>query len=595
MPAIARPRFAITLAAIILAMASGHGHTAKTRIAQVERDLRPAVSIRGDTRWTLEERMRHYGVPGVVISVIDRGELSWTRAYGLADRDRGTPIRPETLLQAGSVSKPVAAVGAMILVQAGTLSLDEPVNQRLHTWRIPDNDFTHQVPVTLAHLLSHTGGLTVHGFGGYASDEAVPSIPQILNGEAPANSPPVRVDQLPGSAWRYSGGGYTIAQLLMSEVTNTRFEALMQRSVLDPIGMQHSTFQNPLPADRLEWAAAGVLPDGSSVVGKRHTYPEMAAAGLWTTSADLARFMLAMRDALRGDSPLLKASTATSMLQPRLGDYGLGFGLSKVNGEAYFGHNGWDEGFCTLLIAHRRKGVGVAIMINANQPELMEEIKRAVAFTYDWPGYIEYRSRPIKQSALERALGRYRYNAEQVVEISAEKGRLFLTYGGEARTELFAVGKNRYFRRDREAAIRFQSNEAGQPELAFELPDGSLQRHPRLADDDRLPREKLLANDTTAALAAYTQLKEAQDEAASERNLNLEGMRLVQSGRLDAAIKLLTLNTQLYPDSANTWDSLGYAYLRQGNKPLARDNYRKALSIDPEFATAKQALKTLGE
>lgn len=591
----ANSRIALALTAIFLTMGSGIANAVDARVAEVERALRPAVSILGEERWTLEERMRHYGVPGVAITVIDDGGVAWTRVYGFADRESGTPMNEQTLLQAASISKPVAAVGAMILVEAGTLSLDQPVNERLTSWKIPDNDFTTKVPVTLAHLLSHTGGLTVHGFSGYAAGAPVPNVAQILNGEPPSNSAPVRVDQLPGSAWRYSGGGYTVAQLLMSEVVDAPFEALMQRSVLVPAGMQQSTFENPLPAGLLQKAAAGVLPDGSAVLGKRHTYPEMAAAGLWTTSADLARFILEVQKALRGDSKLLNASTAKSMLEPRLSDYGLGFGLPRVNGEAYFGHNGWDEGFCALLVAHQSKGVGVAIMINANQPQLMEEIKRAVAFTYGWPGYVEHTSRPIAKSVLDSVAGRYRYNAEQVIEIAADAGRLYLTYVGDQRMELVAVGENRYLRRERDSAISFQTGEADQRELAFELPDGALQRHPRIRNDDRLPRELLLADEAAAALDAYTQLKDAGNEAAGEDYLNREGMGLVQRGRFEAAIKLLTLNTQLYPTSANTWDSLGYAYLIQDNKSLARENYRKALSIDPDFASAKQALEKLGE
>ncbi|MDQ3038854.1 MAG: beta-lactamase family protein, partial [Pseudomonadota bacterium] len=147
----------------------------EARIERVNQGLRPPVSIAGDETWSLADRMRHYGVPGVAITVIDDNGRAWTRVYGLADRESGAPVRTDTLFQAASISKPVAAVAAMRLVQDGKLTLDQPVNERLQSWTIPENELTAKVPVTLAHLISHTGGLTVHGFGGYAVDAPVPN------------------------------------------------------------------------------------------------------------------------------------------------------------------------------------------------------------------------------------------------------------------------------------------------------------------------------------------------------------------------------------------------------------------------------------
>ena len=567
-----------------------------TRIERVNQGLRPVVSIVGDPTWSLDERMAHYGVPGVAITVIDDNGVAWTRVHGLADRDTGEKVRRDTLFQAGSVSKPVAAVGAMRLVQYGKLALDEPVNDRLIAWHIPDNEFTAKVPVTLAHLLSHTAGLSVHGFGGYAVGAPVPTIQQVLDGVSPANSPPVRVDLAPGSHWRYSGGGYTVMQLLMSEASGLDFASLMKKQVLKPIGMRSSTYQNPLPDKWRKRAAAGVLPDGSAVPSKHHIYPEMAAAGLWTTSQDLALFALEMQKALKGKSELLTRESASNMLQARAdGQYGLGFGLIDVNGEAYFGHGGWDEGFCANLIAHQRAGKGVVIMINANQPQLMDEIMRAVAHEYAWPGFKQYKPVKLSTQATKSALGRYRYNSEQVISVALDDGKLYMQYAGNERTELVPIGEQRFIRRDREAPVVFRLAEDKHPELAFELARGEFQRHLRIPEDQPMPRELLLAGNSEAALAAYRKLQEAHDEAASEGYLNDEGTGLADLGLFDPAIKVLLLNTVLYPDSANTWDSVGYAYAKQGDKEQARKYYRKALEIDPSFPSAIAAMEKLGD
>lgn len=568
----------------------------EARIARVLAGLRPPVSFAGDPTWTLQERMKHYGVPGLSITVIDQQGLAWTRVYGLADRELGLPVKPDTLFQAASISKPVAAFGALSLVQAGRLSLQDPVNARLKSWRIPENDWTRQVPVTLAHLLSHTGGLTVHGFGGYAADAAMPDLLAVLEGAAPANSAAVRVDQLPGQAFSYSGGGYTVTQLLMSETEDQPFAQLMQQRVLAPLGMADSSFSQPLAPAQLARAAAGVLPDGRAVAGKRHRYPELAAAGLWTTSQDLARFALGVQRALDGHSKLMSAALARDMLTERAGSgYGLGFGLPQVDGEAYFAHGGWNEGFCATLMAHQQAGQGVAIMINANQPALMYELQRAVAHEYRWPGFKTLTPLPASAEALDKAPGRYRLNAEQVLEVTRQGQRLFLGKAGEPARELVPVAGGRYLQRDQEQARSFEPGADGRWSLRLEQRQGAPLLLPRLSDTQRLPRELLLAGEKATALAAYRALRDNRDEAGSEAYLNGQAYELLRRGDQTAALALMQLNTELYPESANTWDSLGELHMARADAEQARIAYRKALALAPTLPSAQAALRKLGE
>lgn len=540
--------------------------------------------------------MAHYGVPGVTVTVIDNGKIAWTHVVGLADRDANIAMRKDTLLQAGSVSKPVAAVGAMRLVQDGTLALQQPVNERLASWRIPDNEFTREAPVTLAHLLSHTGGLTVHGFGGYPAGTPVPDVLAVLDGKTPANSDAVRVDQLPGKAWRYSGGGYTVAQLLMAEATGEPFAPWMQRHVFDAIGMRDSSYVNPLPDKNHARAATGVTPDGKTVPGRFYTYPEMAAAGLWTTSQDLALLVLEMQRALKGKGHVLNANTARTMLTPAPAspDYGYGFILSNLDGARYFGHSGWDEGFCALLVANQTLGQAVVIMINANQPAFMAELQRAVAHEYAWPGYKAVSRLPASASALATAPGRYRVNGEQFVTVDREGDRLYLTRSGDVRSELVPVGDNRYVQREQADPRSFHINAQGQRSLQLARKTGEPLSFDYIPDGQRHPRELLLAGDP-AALEAYRALRDAKDAAGSEDYLNNEGLRLVARGQKESGLAMLVLNTQLYPASANTWDSLGEAHLSLGDTDKARAAYRQALVIDPAYPSSKAALQKLGD
>lgn len=555
--------------------------------------LWPAVVFKGDKPWTLDERMEHYGVPGVSIALVKGFKVAWVRSYGLADRQTGERITADTLFQAGSISKPVAAFAALQMVEAGQLSLDSDVNETLKTWKLPGNDFTTREKVTLRQLLSHTGGLTVHGFRGYAPDQPVPTLVEVLDGSEPANSDPIRVDKLPGEGFRYSGGGYSIAQQMMIDASGKPFPKLMNKLLLEPVKMNRSTFMQPLPEAWLKNAAAGVLPDGSDVPGKRHTYPEMAAAGLWTTAGDLALFVVELQNALRGFSELMSQDMAWNMVYPVDSGYSLGLGVRDRAGTGYFGHGGWDEGFSAEMAASIDHGYGVVVMTNSNHPAFIKEVISGVGFAYGWGGYDVLEKLEVPREALENAPGRYRYDGATAINVYSEGDRLFMRYTGEQPEELFFVGKNQFMRRERETPVRFTGSG---DERMFNFVVSSDDEPPRklLAADEMLPGEVLEKDSFDKAVAAYqAALKSNPDEQAfSEGAINSNGLDKL-ADKIEFGTALLRINTTLYPDSANTWDSLGHAYKLAGQREKAIEAYKAALERDSEFSSAKAALKEL--
>src|SRR4051812_6472576 len=250
------------------------------RIQRVENGI-PPFKRRDDEapmQLNLSELMRLYNVPGLSIAVIDDFKIAWARGYGVKEAGSNAPVTGRTLFQAASISKPVAAVGALTLVESGKLSLDEAVNHRLKSWQIPENELTAERAVTLRHLLSHSSGLTGHGSKGYAIDSPVPTTVQLLNGEPPATSVPVRVTLVPGTEYEYSGGGYVVTQLLISDLTGDSFPQFMRTAVLDKAGMTDSTYEQPLPQVRAGEAATGTRDSGDPVPGRWRVYPEMAAS-----------------------------------------------------------------------------------------------------------------------------------------------------------------------------------------------------------------------------------------------------------------------------------------------------------------------------
>ena len=333
----------------------------------------------------LPKLMDLFKVPALSIAVINNFQIVLAKGYGVVEPGSTTPVTPKTLFQAGSISKPVAATGALYLVESGKLSLDEDVNGKLKTWKVPDNEFTKAEKVTLRRLMSHTAGLTVHGFPGYDVNEPVPTLVQIFNGEKPANTPPIRVDIFPGTKLRYSGGGVTIEQQLMIDVTGKAFPALMREIVLNKIGMADSSYEQPLPSTLAALTAGGAYGDGRPVHGRWHIYPEMAAAGLWTTPTDLGKFAIEIALSKQGKSNrVLSEKMTREMLTPVMDGAGLGFFMEKDN-PGQFGHNGADEGFQALLTINADSGNGVAIMADSdNGLQVADLVLRAVAKEYAW-------------------------------------------------------------------------------------------------------------------------------------------------------------------------------------------------------------------
>jgi CubicO group peptidase (beta-lactamase class C family) len=358
------------------------------RVRRVEAGLLTPVVIAGQqSGMLLEERLQHYRVPGLSIAVINDGRIEWAKGYGVVEAGGSSAVDTATLFQAASISKPVAALGALRLVEAGRLALDADVNASLTSWQVEQNGHTQVERVTLRRLLSHSAGLTVHGFRGYAAGEAVPGLVQVLDGAAPANSARVRPDTTPGARWRYSGGGSSVVQLLMQDVTGLSFPDLMRELVLVPTGMVHSGYEQPLPAARAAAAAVGHRGTGQPVAGRWHTYPEMFAAGLWTTPSDLARLAVAVQRSYAGASDgVVTAGMTREMLTAQAGEYGLGFAVARGPDWTAFSHGGANEGFRATFFAFADRGQGVIVMTNSdNGGPLISEVIRAVAQEYDWP------------------------------------------------------------------------------------------------------------------------------------------------------------------------------------------------------------------
>ena len=348
-----------------------------------------AVNDRVSDRRVVEQLLKQFDVPGVSVAVIKDFKIAWTGAYGVADVETRTPVTADTLFQAASISKPVAAMVSLKAVQDGRISLDQNVNSILKSWKLPEGEFTKQQPVTPRALLSHTSG-TGDGFGfpGYTPGAPLPTVPQILDGVAPSNRRAVRLERPPFTAAKYSGGAVMIQQLALTDVVGQPFERIAREWVLEPLGMTNSTYEQPLPREREKQAArAHNRAGGRSGEAPWHVYPEQAAAGLWTTPTDLAKFVIELQLALLGRSTrVLSQKTAMEMVTPvGVGPYAVGFAIGKHGEGWYFAHGGQNWGFQCDLVAHRLKGYGAVIMTNSESgAALIQELRRMIQHEYRW-------------------------------------------------------------------------------------------------------------------------------------------------------------------------------------------------------------------
>ena len=580
--------------------------TVAARIQLVENSLLPYVPVAGLVGWNLRERMKFHRVPGLSIAVIHNYRVEWARAYGWADTTARTPATPATLFSAGSISKLVTAGAALLLVQQGRLSLDAPINTYLKSWQLADNDFTRRQPVTLRRLLSHTAGTSQSAYFGFVPGQGpLPSVVDILSGQPAAETRPVVVNRLPGTGFQYSGGGYLVAQLAMTDAAGQAFAPLTDALLFRPLRMRSTTFAQPLPAawqPRAAWAYS----ENSWFKGMPYVYPQQAPAGLYATPTDLARFLIEVQQAYRGRGRVLSQASARALLTPQAevsgGTYreqmGLGaFLLQRADrtdeASRYFEHTGVNAGFLAYALGSVTGGHGVVIMMNNNNgaDELGKELRRAVAQVYGWPDFLPAPIRPVaaRPQDLDACAGRYRRGPDEVVTFERQGDHLLETINAGSPILAYPVGRDTVAFTDFPFRGAFERDAAGQITGLRMLGLGDVAPMPRLRPDDRLPGEWLRAGRVPEAVAGYRALK------LNEYQLTYMAYELLNArpANLPAAEGLLTLAREQFPASGIVQARWGDLYARRGERAQAIAAYQAALRQNPEDKDLQDKLLAL--
>lgn len=355
-------------------------------MAQIEAAQSPARQ--GPDALSIPRLLEHYRVPSVGVAVVDDFDVAWTKSWGVADAASGESATDQTLYQAASITKPLSAMASLRAAQNGLFDLDQDINTVLTSWALPDTPFGGGAAVTPRMLMSHTSGLgDGFGFPGYEPGEPLPPLLHMLDGRSPSPLPAVRLVRPAMTAYQYSGGGIEIQQLALTDSVGAEFTEIMHDWVLQPIGMTSSTVEQPLPAELEHRAARAHDDEGATMGAPWHVYPELAAAGLWTTPGDLAKFVVEIQRTLAGQSSLvLDHAMMLNMITPvGVGPFAVGFVVSQQGAGWYFEHDGDNWGFKAQLIGHVAKGYGAVIMTNGdNGQSVIAEIQSRIASSYGW-------------------------------------------------------------------------------------------------------------------------------------------------------------------------------------------------------------------
>ncbi|MBY0478387.1 MAG: serine hydrolase [Chitinophagaceae bacterium] len=573
----------------------------KARIKSVENGLIPLVPVKGFKSWTIEERMKHHNIPGVSIAVINNFKVEWVKAYGWADTVRKIPMTTQTMLSAGSISKMLMAAGALKMVEQQKLHLDQPINQFLSSWKLGENDFTAKTPVTLRMLLSHTAGTSQSAYFGYEADLArFPSLVEILDGRSPDGTRRVAVVKEPNTGFQYSGGGSLVAQLAMMDVSKMAFEPLMRSLVFDPLGMSAATFEQPLTEKYAKRASWGYQ-DVSWYKGTPYVYPQQAAAGLYATAGDLAKFIVDLQLSYYGRGKILSKDMLKQMMQPQaifsegnvskeqiaVGPFLYQRPDNTEDKGIYFNFDGANAGFIASAMGNLTEGYGVVIMVNSGNDYngLCKELRRAVAKTYGWYKFLPDEITPVQLDTvlLNSYTGRYRKNENEVVYVSREGDHLLVRYNNSLPIYTFPMQKDTVVFTDYNIKGWFSRNAQGQ--VTGIQNQYQTQAMPRMKDDE-------------FSIEELFNLKRYEDAKVLLRKINADENQLTylayeKSKHFEAAKAILEVAEERFPNSVMVLANFAKLYLLYNNRSKALEYGERALKIDPANKELREQVQLL--
>lgn len=521
------------------------------KIKEVENNITGNLIVNDARPNTILEQMAKHKVKGLSIAVIQDYKIAWAKGYGWADEAEKRPMTTETLFEPGSISKTLNALGILKLAQEKKLDLYADINTYLKSWKFPYDSLSKGKKITLANLLSHTGGLSTHGFPGHNINGPTPTVFEVLDGKAPAVTPAVRSLFEPDLKFQYSGGGTTISQVILTDLTGQAYDTWMYENVLKPIGMVNSTYAQPPSKDKRRLCASAYLPDGTPIAGKFHVYPEQAAAGLWMTPSDLCQYIIDMQLAYQGKpSKVLSPEMVKLHLTPYHNESAaMGTFINDLKGAKYFEHGAGNDGFCGQFYGSLEDGYGVAIFLNSENGRLLYEVIQSVAKAYNWKNFYREPQRktsiPVSDDVIKTYEGLYLYDDSWAAVGKKDNEYHFFTGGTYAK--MYYTSPTRFFNEEFQAVKEFIKDDKG-----------NISGYTRTVGDKEFPVAKKIGNLDTLKLA--------------NPFFNQIGWYFFELKKYPESLAYFKRGVQLYPEDLNMAVNMAHLY-------LFNNDYKSALAI----------------
>lgn len=555
-------KISILILALLVAHSTGIAQTAYSpetlkKIKEVENSISGSLLINDERPVSIAERMKKYNVQGLSIAVIHNHKIVWAKGYGWADVGEKRPVTPETLFEPGSISKSLNALGILKLAQDKKLDLYTDINSYLQSWKFPYDSLSNGKVITIAQLLSHSAGLSTHGFPGHEINGPTPTLIEVLDGKAPAVTPAVRSMFEPGLKFQYSGGGTSISQMILTDIVKQPYDKWMDDNILRPIGMTSSTFAQPPAEARRSECASAYNQDGSPIAGKFHVYPEQAAAGLWMTPSDLCRYIIAMQNTYQG-----KASTVlnSDMIKLHLTPYNnenaaMGTFIDDMNGTKYFQHGAGNDGFCGQFYGSLEGGDGVAIFVNSENGRILSEVINSVAKAYHWKNFYREPQRKksitVDEMTIQSYFGIYLYDDSWSAVGKSDSDYHFYTNGTHAK--MYFTSQTSFFNEEFPAVKEFMKDKKG-----------NIVGYSRKVDGKDFPKATKVMNPDTVTLPNQT--------------FGEIGWYFIETKQFKDALRYYRRAVELYPEDLNMHINSAHMYLFTNEYAKAFDIYKAHLN-----------------
>lgn len=604
-----------TIITFLLVFSCALSFAQKTKNSQ---NLTSETASLNSLKMPTSEMMSKYNLKGLSVAVFENYKIIWTNQWGVKASNSDEKIDQNTAFSTASISKPIVAIVCAILEEKGLIDLDEPIANILKRWKLPESNFTQNSVVTWKNLLSHTAGTSQGGFEDYYEGDSIPNIVQSLQGKLlPRSKKGIDFLFEPGTNWEYSGGGYVIIQCALEDHFNKPLSQIVKETLLDPLQLQNSTMVQPNERGFLVNIAKVHNSRGEIIRTGIPITPQVAPSGLWSTPTDLALIAIEMQKALLGkDNKVISSTVAkkvtdiVTMNGPRGWSYGwqrsLGFGNQE-----WFSHDGSNTGTGGDLLATMKNGNGIAVLANGDKPNrlpVISFVEKEVIAKLHWDKPLKAVKQSIPLQLKEAVKGYYTeilygYDRLGTTNIFEENNAMYLNSPylkdniGAEKSRMYYLGNNTFKIDNYPNNIQFNLNKNEITGLTISRPDHTSKKLDLTINQIRTPQTQLIEifneNNFESAVALFKKLRLKYPDFNFEESLNNLGYNFYNKNQIDLSVQVFTLNCSEYPNSANTFDSLGEVYESIGKLEIAKQNYQKSLELNPKSENAKQMISKI--